>query len=240
MTAKDRAIVTGWRGRLVRRRALELASKRRHRGLSKQLAAAVAAGRPALALTADRNAEGVTLRKRRRQVASARRVIARRIAAGANVAAPVEPILGDSWGWHPGTHDGIDVTGRFEDEVVAMADGVIVDARPADWWGNSALPSSGHPVSDGDGIVQIQITRSVGPFKAGDIIGYGHCEKAVVRKGQKVRAGQTIAQVGWAVTGHIHLMHRGPMTARERASGRPAGVGTMNPRAILDYAVQGG
>ncbi len=112
----------------------------------------------------------------------------------------------------------------------------VVDVRASGWWGNAARPSSGHPVSDGDGIIQLMVTRTVGPFHKGDILGYGHTEKSDVRVGQRVRAGQNIGSVGWAVVGHIHLMHQRGL----HWVGRPQGIGNRDPRAALDYSVRHG
>lgn len=228
MARTDIAIVASWRTRLAVRIRLERAAKAAH---TKTVAAA--SDRPTKSLLAARTAASQKLRLRRRQVAEARRVIARHSHAANGVAAPVWPIQGDSWGYHPGVHDGIDVIAAYGDDVAAMISAKVVDARAGGWWGNGARPTSGHPISDGDGIIQLQVLRSRGPFKRGDIIGYGHTEHADVRVGQTVRAGQNIGSIGWAVVGHIHLMHQRGL----RWSGRPSGVGTRDPRAILDYAV---
>ncbi len=87
-------------------------------------------------------------------------------------------------------------------------------------------------VRKGDGIVQLEVLESVGPFKKGMHIGYGHCEHARVRVGQVVQAGETIALAGLAVAWHIHLMMNNGSTTK--------GIGNIDPRKCLDYAVKNG
>lgn len=237
MSNKDRAIIARWLPRLVQRIGLEKAAKRRHAQAQASLRRARALdAHPRQEFLDARDEASRDLSTRRRQVAEARRIIARHRKAGGGVAAPVWPIEGDSWGFHRGVHDGTDVLASYGDDVVAMVDAIVVDARASGWWGNAARPTSGHPVSDGDGIIQLQVTRDLGPFRKGDIIGYGHAEHADVVVGQRVRAGQNIGSIGWAVVGHIHLMHQRGL----RWVGRPQGVGTRDSRAILDYAVRNG
>jgi murein DD-endopeptidase MepM/ murein hydrolase activator NlpD len=131
-------------------------------------------------------------------------------------------------------HDGIDVIADYDDEVVAMCDGVIVDSRSGGWWGKGAQASHGHPINDGDGIIQLQCSIDAGPFKPGLIIGYGHTEKSSVRVGQKVLAGQRIGRIGFANAPHIHLMVRGPNVG----GGRPMGIGDRDPAPYLSYALK--
>jgi murein DD-endopeptidase MepM/ murein hydrolase activator NlpD len=144
------------------------------------------------------------------------------------VHAPVSRILADSWGYHPGVHDGIDVICPPNAACFAMVKSKVIDVRAGGWWGKA--PSG--QVSKGDGIVQLEVLESVGPFKKGMHIGYGHCEHARVRVGQVVQAGETIALAGLAVAWHIHLMVNNGKTSK--------GVGTQDPRPLLNYAVKNG
>jgi murein DD-endopeptidase MepM/ murein hydrolase activator NlpD len=149
------------------------------------------------------------------------------------VHSPLTLITTDDWGFVPGVHDGIDVTGvRPGLPVFAMVKGKVIDVRMGDWWGNN--PSG--DTSKGDGIVQIEVLETVGPFKKGDHIGYGHTEQPnntpLVKVGQVVQAGDQIGALGLAVTPHIHLMLNDGSTNQGR--------GTKNPRAILDYSIKHG
>jgi murein DD-endopeptidase MepM/ murein hydrolase activator NlpD len=144
------------------------------------------------------------------------------------VHAPVSTIIADSWGYHPGVHDGIDVICKPNAACFAMVKSKVIDVRAGGWWGKA--PSG--DVAKGDGIVQLEVLENVGPFKKGMHIGYGHCESARVRVGQVVEAGEVIALAGLAVAWHIHLMMN--------SGGTTKGVGTMDPRKFLDYAVKNG
>lgn len=144
------------------------------------------------------------------------------------VHAPVSTILASSWGYHPGVHDGVDVICKPNAACFAMVKSKVIDVRAGGWWGKA--PSG--DVSKGDGIVQLEILETVGPFKKGRHIGYGHCEHARVKVGQVVQAGEVIALAGLAVAHHIHLMYNHGNTMK--------GIGDINPRVILDYAVKHG
>lgn len=240
-TRTDAEITAAWKDKLAHRRVLENDAKRRHTQAQAELRAARATdAHPRQELVNARDQESETLHHRRRQVAEAKRVLARHAPTAARVSVPVDPIHGDSWGWTPdkpksegggAVHDGLDVIAGWRDDVVAMVRSRVVDVRASGWWGKSAHASAGHPVSDGDGIIQLEVLETIGPFHKGDILGYGHTENAVVHVGQIVVAGQRIGHIGWAVVGHIHLMHQRGL----QWTGRPQGVGTLNPRAILDY-----
>lgn len=146
---------------------------------------------------------------------------------------PLTLITTSAWGYHPGVHDGVDVTGQRPGlPVFAMVKAKVIDVRMSDWWGNN--PSGN--VALGDGIVQIEVLESVGPFKKGMHLGYGHVEqpnnKPLVKVGQIVEAGDQIAALGLAVTPHIHLM------ANHGETGM--GVGKFDPRPLLNYAVKNG
>lgn len=145
-----------------------------------------------------------------------------------SVSKPVAHIIADSWGYHPGIHDGIDVICNREAPCFAMVRSKVIDVRADGWWGQS--PSG--DVSKGDGIVQLEVLEDVGPFRKGYHIGYGHCEHARVREGEIVQAGQVIAEAGLAVAWHIHLMYNDGSTNR--------GIGNRDPRNILEYAKRHG
>jgi murein DD-endopeptidase MepM/ murein hydrolase activator NlpD len=147
------------------------------------------------------------------------------------VHAPVSKIITDSWGYHPGVHDGLDVISIEGAAAFAMVKCKIIDVRASGWWGLGA-PSNPSVKARGDGIVQMEVLETVGPFKRGMHIGYGHCEHARVKVGQTVQAGEVVALVGFANAAHIHLMVNDGKTTR--------GVGTQDPRPLVDYAVKNG
>lgn len=142
---------------------------------------------------------------------------------------PLAHVITDSWGWHPGVHDGVDLICASDALLFAMCDGVVVRADPSGWWGKA--PSG--DVSKGDGIIIIRCSISDGPFRPGLHICYGHAEHARVKVGSKVRAGQVIGRAGLAVVPHVHLMVNG---LRADASGFVRGVGDRDPRPFYDYA----
>lgn len=141
---------------------------------------------------------------------------------------PMAVVITDDWGYHPGVHDGIDVQTHPNAPLFAMVKCRIIDARSGGWWGKN--PSG--EVAKGDGIVQMEVLETVGPFKQGHHIGYGHCEHATVDVGDTVTAGDMVARCGKAVTWHIHLMMNRGETDR--------GTGSYDPRACLDYAIKHG
>lgn len=144
------------------------------------------------------------------------------------VHAPVSNILASSWGYHPGVHDGIDVICKKNAALFAMCKCKVIDVRGGGWWGKA--PSG--DVKKGDGIIQLEVLESVGPFKKGYHIGYGHAEHARVKVGEVVQAGEVIGLAGLAVAYHIHLMYNNGKTNK--------GIGNINPRAILNYSVKHG
>ncbi len=90
----------------------------------------------------------------------------------------VQPVLGRltsgfgaRWGVH---HDGIDIANRIGTPIYAVTDGVIEESGPASGFGMWVRLR--HP----DGSQSI----------------YGHINRSFVRKGQAVRAGEQIAEVG--------------------------------------------
>ena len=148
----------------------------------------------------------------------------------ARVHAPVSKILQDSWGFHPPVHDGIDIITEPDATLYAMIKAKVIDVRSSGWWGKGA-PSPAI-AAKGDGIIQLEVLETIGPFKKGHHIGYGHAEKAKVKVGQIVEAGDKIGHAGLANAWHIHFMYNGGADNR--------GIGTIDPRAILDYSVKHG
>lgn len=145
-----------------------------------------------------------------------------------SVARPTIKIIEDSWGYHPGTHDGIDIITPPKAMLFSMVRARVFDVRSGGWWGKA--PSG--DVTKGDGIVQMEILETIGPFLKGRHIGYGHAENAMVDVGDIVNAGDPVARAGLAVAWHIHLMYN--------TGGTNKGIGNINPRKILDYAVKNG
>ena len=92
-------------------------------------------------------------------------------------------VFGGRWGT---THYGIDIANRIGTPIYAFTDGVVEEAGPATGFGLWVVLR--HP----DG------TRSV----------YGHVNRMFVQKGQTVRAGEEIAEVGnrgHSTGPHLHL-----------------------------------
>jgi murein DD-endopeptidase MepM/ murein hydrolase activator NlpD len=146
------------------------------------------------------------------------------------VHSPTTVIVEDTWGFHPGVHDGLDVITPPDPVIFAMIKAKVIDVRSEGWW-NLGAPKDPALKAKGDGIIQLQILENVGPFKKGYHIGYGHAEKAVVHEGQIVHAGQAIGHAGFANAWHIHLMINDGKEANR-------GVGTVDPRRCLDYAIK--
>ena len=146
---------------------------------------------------------------------------------GGRVAAPVDPILQHSNGFTSG-HDGVDLICEQDDVVYAICDAKVIDVRAGGWWGKGAQASHGHPISDGDGIIQIECLVDDGPFRNGMHFGYGHAEKAVVRKGQVVKAGQKLGHAGFANAWHLHFMVNAGNTLK--------GIGDRDPMPFVNHA----
>lgn len=144
---------------------------------------------------------------------------------------PVTKIVTDDWGFHPGVHDGEDVVTLPDPPIFAMVKCKIIDVRSAGWWGLGA-PTNPKLKAKGDGIIQMEVLEDIGPFKYGMHIGYGHAEKATVKVGQIVNAGTMVGHAGFANAWHIHLMVNDGSTTK--------GIGTMDPRPFVDYAVKHG
>lgn len=160
-----------------------------------------------------------------------RRLRKRYAAASIKVHRPVTKIIEDSWGYHPGVHDGLDVICPANANCFAMVKSKIIDVRSGGWWGLGA-PSDPNLKAKGDGIIQMEVLETVGPFKKGYHIGYGHNEHAVVRVGEIVAAGDKVGRAGFANAWHIHLMVNTGNTTK--------GIGNLDPRPLLDYAVAHG
>lgn len=147
------------------------------------------------------------------------------------VHAPAIPILTDAWGFHPGIHDGEDVVTQSDAVCFAMVKSKIIDVRSTGWW-NLGAPDDPALKAKGDGIIQMVVLEDVGPFKKGMHIGYGHQEKAMVKVGDVVEAGRAVGHAGFANAWHIHLMVNDNKDLR--------GIGTIDPRPLIDYAVKHG
>jgi murein DD-endopeptidase MepM/ murein hydrolase activator NlpD len=148
----------------------------------------------------------------------------RRRYEGGGVAMPTPKVLADSWGYHPGVHDGMDLITPPDAPLYAMCDGTIVRADTGGWWGKA--PSG--DVSKGDGIIILRASRDVGPIRKGMNLCYGHAEHPTVKAGELVKAGDRIGTAGLAVAWHVHFM------VNDNADTR--GVGDRDPRPYYDYA----
>ena len=148
--------------------------------------------------------------------------------SGGGVAVPVDPIHAHSHGFNGGGHDGVDLICDADDVVYAICDAKVIDVRAGGWWGDGAEASHGHPIADGDGIIQLECLVNQGPFKKGMHFGYGHAEKAVVTVGQQVKAGQKLGHAGFARAWHLHFMVNGGTTTK--------GIGDRDPMPFVNYA----
>ena len=150
----------------------------------------------------------------------------RRYAPG--VARPLRQVLADSWGYHPPTHDGIDLICPPNEPLYAIVRSRVVRADTGGWWGKA--PSG--DVAKGDGIIVLEALDTVGPIKKGMRLCYGHAEHPIVREGDTVNAGQQIGRAGLAVAWHIHFM------VNMRDDDR--GVGDRDPEPVYRYAMNHG
>lgn len=148
-----------------------------------------------------------------------------------DVCYPVNNLVTDANGWSS-WHDGVDLITAWRGPAMAIVTGKIVRVSTGGWWGNNPVPSPGHPISDGDGIIILESTVDVGPFKKGMHFGYGHTEEATVRVGDSVKAGDVIGRIGWARAPHIHAM----MNHEPPRDGFYRGIGDRDPRPFLDWA----
>jgi murein DD-endopeptidase MepM/ murein hydrolase activator NlpD len=179
----------------------------------------------------------VKVRNRRTSAWEKARAAKRRAWVRANqskrVASPLRLIVADSWGWHPGVHDGLDLICARDSTLFAMAKSKVIRVSSGGWWGKA--PSG--DVRLGDGIVMLEVAETVGPFRKGMVLGYGHAEHAKVKVGDFVRPGQPIAKAGLAVVPHVHLMVASSVAAvGKTGAGLPKGIGTMDPEPLYRYA----
>jgi murein DD-endopeptidase MepM/ murein hydrolase activator NlpD len=155
-----------------------------------------------------------------------RRRLRRRFGESRRVAPPLNRILQSSWGFQPG-HDGVDLICDEDAPGFAICDGIIRRADGGGWWGKGAPSPS--VAAKGDGIVILECTGNVGPFRRGMMFGYGHAEKPRVRVGEHVRAGEHICNAGMANAWHFHFMaNRGEFGIK--------GKGSMDPMPFVRYA----
>lgn len=162
------------------------------------------------------------------------RVAMRRKFAPKKVRSPIRPVNidQDSWGWHPGIHDGIDLICDSGTPLYAIVKSKVVRADADGWWALGAKPSPGHPVSDGDGIIVLESLVNSGPIKKGMHLCYGHAEHARVKEGDTVDAGDHIGSAGFANAGHVHFM----VNDDRPVNGLYRGVGDRDPEPIYRYA----
>lgn len=151
----------------------------------------------------------------------------KRHATGAHLATPIAKIIGDSWGWHPGVHDGVDLICGPSVTLYALCDGEIIRADPSGWWGLGA-PADQALKAKGDGIIVLRCGIDTGPFHPGLNFGYGHAEHPAVHAGEHVEAGQPIGRAGFANAWHVHFM------CNARKDDR--GVGDRDPLPYVNYA----
>ena len=134
-------------------------------------------------------------------LAKGERIVAERAAREAEARRPlfVVPTVGtltSTYGARWGTmHWGIDIANRMGTPIVSAADGVVVEAGPASGFGLWVR------VQHADGTVTI----------------YGHIDRALVSKGQQVKAGQQIATMGnrgHSTGPHLHFEVWSPSGAK--------------------------
>ncbi|MGE4425012.1 MAG: M23 family metallopeptidase [Solirubrobacteraceae bacterium] len=143
----------------------------------------------------------------------------------------LQKVITDDWGYHPPVHDGVDLICAPNATLYAPCRARVIDVRSGGWWGKGA-PSPA-VAAKGDGIIQLEILDTVGPLKKGHHLGYGHAEHARVKVGQTVDPGDPIGKAGLANAWHVHFMaNRGEIGNR--------GVGTYDPRPIIDYCQRNG
>lgn len=144
-----------------------------------------------------------------------------------DVSLMVQKLITDTWGYHPGIHDGIDLITLPDVPIFAPVDVKVIDVRAAGWWRLGA-PTNHALAAKGDGIVQVEVLKTEGPFKKGQHLGFGHMEKAVVKVGDKVKAGKMLGRSGLANAWHIHWMINGGDVGLR-------GIGNVDPRPALEY-----
>lgn len=155
--------------------------------------------------------------------------------ASGDVAPPLKHIITHAHGYGAG-HDGVDLICDESAPIFALCDAKVIDVRSSGWWGLGAQASHGHPIADGDGIIQLECLVDDGPFKKGLRFGYGHAENATVHPGQRVKAGDRIGSAGFANAWHVHFMANGGGT-RFDSGDHPKGVGDRDPMPFVSYAL---
>jgi hypothetical protein len=146
------------------------------------------------------------------------------------VVAPLKHILADSWGWHPGIHDGLDLICPASEPLFAICKATVVRADAGGWWGKGA-PADPALKARGDGIVVIRSLVDAGPIQKGMNLCYGHAEHATVKTGQVVEAGDQIGHAGFANAWHVHFM----VNMRKDV----LGLGDRDPKPVVDFARAG-
>jgi murein DD-endopeptidase MepM/ murein hydrolase activator NlpD len=142
----------------------------------------------------------------------------------------LKKLLADSWGYHPGVHDGIDLISLPDVPIHAPFDCKVIDVRSSGWW-NLGAPKDPVLRAKGDGIVQLQILEDIGPVKKGWHIGLGHAEKARVTVGQIVKAGTWVANTGFANAWHIHCMLNNGAFGLQ-------GRGNIDPLPMVNFTIK--
>ncbi|WP_256335252.1 M23 family metallopeptidase [Lentzea albidocapillata] len=119
-----------------------------------------------LRITAQREAAAAAQRKAEYEAEQARKI---------KVFAPTQGTITSNYGPRWGTtHYGLDIANRIGTPIRSVMDGVVTDAGPASGFG-----------------LWVKIEHTDGTTAV-----YGHINSYAVREGQKVSAGQVIAQVG--------------------------------------------
>jgi murein DD-endopeptidase MepM/ murein hydrolase activator NlpD len=140
---------------------------------------------------------------------------------------PITNIISSAWGWHPGVHDGVDLICDPNAPLLAICDGEIVRADAGGWWGKGA-PLDPVLKARGDGIIVLRSTTDHGIFRPGLNFCYGHAESPVVRKGDRVKAGDRIGTAGFANAWHAHFM------VNDRSDA--LGLGDRDPMPYVRFA----
>lgn len=148
--------------------------------------------------------------------------------AGGGVAPPLAKIIADSWGWAPG-HDGIDLICPENSPAFAMIRSEVVRVSASGWWGKGA-PSDPNLRAKGDGVIVLECLEDIGPFRKGLRVVYGHAERATVRVGDVVKAGEQVGHAGLANAWHLHMCVNGRSDT--------LGVGDRDPRPYYEYAAR--
>ena len=116
----------------------------------------------------------------RRQVAEE---TARRPTASMPTVGTLTSEFGQRWG---SLHGGIDIANAIGTPIVAATDGTVIDAGPAQGFGN-----------------WVRLLSDEGTMTV-----YGHMEEVLVSTGQRIQAGQTIALMGsrgFSTGSHLHF-----------------------------------